>query len=170
VTHLPPEYPDALGRHLRAESFRRRALSSGVSSSRAKKGSSAGARSQNRSLAPADKLKREIQAVLTDELGSHRHRVGHGRYNGFAYPAAEAYFHLAGGYDAGFHPVHLRYRGKSHWWLLDPQDRVIDLTLAPREKSDFPYHRGLRRPFRYTPAGISRRAQTIVERVRAACG
>ena len=138
-----------------------------MSSSPAKKGSSAGARPSNR-LAPADKLKREIQAVLTDELRSDEHRIGHGRYDGFAYVAAEAYFHLAGGYDAGLHPMHLKYRGKSHWWLIDPEGRVIDLTLAPRETSSFPYHRGKSRPFRYTPAGISRRAQTIVERVRAA--
>ena len=48
-------------------------------------------------LAPAASLKREIQAALTDELASERHRTGHGRYDGFAYPAAEAYFHLAGG-------------------------------------------------------------------------
>ena len=137
-----------------------------MSSSPAKKGSSAGARPSNR-LAPADKLKREIQAVLTDELRSDEHRIGHGRYDGFAYVAAEAYFHLAGGYDAGLHPMHLKYRGKSHWWLIDPQGRVIDLTLAPRETSSFPYHRGKSRPFRYTPAGISRRALTIVERVRA---
>ena len=137
-----------------------------MSSSPAKKGSSAGARPSNR-LAPADKLKREIQAALTDELRSDEHRIGHGRYDGFAYVAAEAYFHLAGGYDAGLHPMHLKYRGKSHWWLIDPQGRVIDLTLAPRETSSFPYHRGKSRPFRYTPAGISRRALTIVERVRA---
>jgi hypothetical protein len=138
-----------------------------VSSSRTKKGPSAGARSSNRSLAPADKLKREIQAVLTDELRSDEHCIGQGRYDGFAYPAAEAYFHLAGGHDAGLHPMQLKHRGKSHWWLLDSDGRVIDLTLAPRETSSFPYHRGKRRPFRYTPAGISRRGQTIVERVRS---
>ena len=139
-----------------------------MSSSRAKKGPSAGAGSPNRSLAPADKLKREVQAALTDELRSDEHRVGHGRYDGFAYVAAEAYFHLAGGYDAGLHPMQLKRRGKSHWWLVDSDGRVIDLTLGPRETSSFPYHRGKRRPFRYTPAGISRRAQTIVERVEAA--
>ena len=141
-----------------------------MSSSRTKKGPSAGARSSNRSLAPADKLKREIQAVLTDELRSDDHLVGHGRYDGFAYPAAEAYLHLAGGYDAGLQPTHLKYRGKSHWWLVDSDGRVVDLTLAGRQSSDFPYHRGKRRSFRYTPAGLSRRAATIVERLRAKRG
>ena len=117
-------------------------------------------------LAPADSLKREIQAALTDELASDRHRTGRGRYDGFAYPAAEAYFHLAGGYTAGLQPMQLRRRGKSHWWLLDAEGRVIDLTLGPRETSTFPYHRGKRRPFRYTAAGLSRRARAIVDRVR----
>jgi hypothetical protein len=116
-------------------------------------------------LAPADSLKREIQAALTYELRSDQHRTGHGRYDGFAYPAAEAYFHLAGGYDAGLAPMQLKYRGKSHWWLLDADGRVIDLTLGPRETSEFPYQRGKRRPFRYTPAGLSRRARVIVDRV-----
>ena len=121
-------------------------------------------------LAPADKLKREVQAVLTDELAQDQYRSGFGRFDGFAYVAAEAYFHLAGGYDGGFQPMQLKYRGKSHWWLVDSESRVIDLTLAPRETSDFPYDRGKRRPFRHTPAGISRRAQMVVERVRAARG
>ena len=139
-----------------------------MSSSRTKKGSSAGARSSNRSLAPADKLRREIQAVLTDELAQDQYRTGHGRFDGFAYVAAEAYFHLGGGYEGGLQPMQLKHRGKSHWWLVDSDGRVIDLTLGPRETSSFPYHRGKRRPFRYTPAGLSRRAQTILERVKAA--
>jgi hypothetical protein len=139
-----------------------------VSPSRAKSRPSAGAGSPNRSLAPADKLKREIQAVLTEELAQDQYRSGFGKFDGFAYVAAEAYFHLAGGYDTGLHPMQLKYRGKSHWWLLDSSGRVIDLTLGPREASKFPYHRGHRRTFRYTPAGISRRAQTVAERVRAA--
>jgi hypothetical protein len=121
-------------------------------------------------LAPADSLKREIQAVLTDELRSDEHRLGQHRYDGFAYPAAEAYFHLSGGYPAGLQPMQVKHRGKSHWWLLDAEGRVIDLTLAARETTDFPYQRGSRRPFRFTPAGLSRRAQTIVERVRASRG
>ena len=121
-------------------------------------------------LAPADALKREIQAVLDPTDAEDRFRSGHGRYDGFAYAAAEAYLQLAGGYDAGLYPVQHKHRGKSHWWLVDDSGRVIDLTLAPRESSSFPYERGSRRPFRYTPAGISRRAQAIVDRVKAARG
>ncbi|HSD25324.1 MAG TPA: hypothetical protein VLB79_13470 [Solirubrobacterales bacterium] len=138
--------------------------------SKSRTGSSAGARSANRNLAPADELKREIQAVLTDELRSEEHRLGHGRYDGFAYPAAEAYFHLAGGHDANLHSMQLKHRGRSHWWLVDSKGAIIDLTVAPREFSEFPYDRGRRRPFRHTPAGLSRRARTIVERVRTARG
>jgi hypothetical protein len=119
-------------------------------------------------LAPADALKREVQAVLSPELIQTRCRTGHGSFDGYAYVAAEAYFHLAGGYDAGLQPMQLKHRGKSHWWLLDPSGRVIDLTLAPRETSKYPYQRGQRRTFRWTPAGISQRAQTIVERVKVA--
>ena len=130
-------------------------------------GAAAGANRSKPALGPADELKREIQAVLTDELRSDEHRLGHGRYDGFAYPAAEAYFHLAGGYAAGIHPMHLKYRGKSHWWLVDAEGRVIDLRLARREGSKFPYERGKRRSFRHTPAGASRRARTIIERVKA---
>ena len=106
--------------------------------------------------------------MLTEELAQDRYRSGFGRFDGFAYVGAEAYFHLAGGYDVGLQPMQLLYRGKSHWWLLDGKGRVIDLTLGSRETSKFPYHRGHRRIFRYTPAGISRRAETVVERVRAA--
>ena len=143
-------------------------LEAAVSPSRPSR-SSAGARRPNPKvvLAPADKLKREIQAALTGELGQEGYRSGFGRFDGFAYVAAEAYFHLAGGYDSGLHPMQRKRRGKSHWWLVDADGRVIDLTLGPRESSDFPYNRGQRRPFRYTPAGISRRAQAIVERVQA---
>ena len=78
-----------------------------MSPSRPKSRSSAGAGRSNSKvvLAPADKLKREVQAALTDEHAQDRYRSGFGRFDGFAYVAAEAYFHLAGGYAAGLRPV-----------------------------------------------------------------
>jgi hypothetical protein len=121
-------------------------------------------------LAPPDELKREIQAVLDRGSAEPRHRSGFGRFDGHAYAAAEAYFHLAGGADSGLQPMQLRYRGKSHWWLVDADGRVIDMVLGPRETSKFPYHRGAKRPFRYTPAGISKAGQAVVDRVLAARG
>jgi hypothetical protein len=125
-----------------------------------------GARQGGVRLAPADKLKRRIQASLTEDLLNEAQRTGHGRYDGFAYPAAEAYFHLGGGYAAGLQPMQLRHRGISHWWLLDKKGRVIDLTLGPGETSDFPYDRGRRRGFRFTPAGASQRARALIEHLR----
>ena len=121
-------------------------------------------------LAPADELKREVQAALSDELVDERYRGGGGRYDGCGYVAAEAYFHLAGGGSSGLQPMQLRYRGKSRWWLLDSGGQVIDLALGPRETSKFPYHRGRKRRFRWTSAGISRGAQAVVDRVKAARG
>ncbi len=119
-------------------------------------------------LAPADALKRRIQAAFGDGLADDRYRTGHGRFDGFGYIGAEAYFHLAGGAGSGLRPMQLTYRGKSRWWLLDSADRVIDLALAPREASTFPYHRGKPRRFRWTPVGISKAAQAVVDRVREA--
>jgi hypothetical protein len=119
-------------------------------------------------LAPADELKREIQAAFDPAAVKPRYRGGFGRYDGLAYIGAEAYFRLSGGADAGLRSMQLKYRGKSHWWLVDSDGRVIDFVLGAREKSTFPYHRGQRRPFRYTSAGISRAAQALVDRVRAA--
>ena len=75
-----------------------------MSPSSAKRQPSAGAGRSVVRLAPADKLKREVQAVLTDELAQEGYRSGFGRFDGFAYVAAEAYFHLAGGWDAGLQP------------------------------------------------------------------
>jgi hypothetical protein len=122
-------------------------------------------------LAPADPLKREIQAVLRADDGSlrnERYAGGPGRFDGYGYVAAEAYFHLAGGRDAGLRPMQLRHHSQRRWWLEDGQGRVIDLALGRGEKPDIPYERGTPRPFRGTKAGISRGAKAIVDAVLAA--
>ena len=122
-------------------------------------------------LAPADALKREIQKVLrADEgaLADARYAGGDGRFDGYGYVAAEAYFHLAGGREAGLRSMQHRHRGQSRWWLVDGQGRVIDLALARGDQASFPYERGVPRPFRGTKAGISRGAKAIVDAVLAA--
>src|SRR5689334_14023048 len=119
-------------------------------------------------LAPADKLKREVQSVLTDDLVVAKYRDGVGRFDGHSYCAAEAYWRLAGGKESGLQPMQCKYEGVSHWWLRDGKGRVIDLALGRGEKSTFPYEDGTPRGFRYTPKGMSNRAATIVQRVREA--
>ena len=121
-------------------------------------------------LAPADKLKREVQAALTDDLVVAKYKDGVGKFDGHSYVAAEAYWHLAGGKESGFQPMQARVDGVSHWWLRDLQGRVVDLTLGRGEKSGFPYEEGEARGFRYTPKGISNRAAVVVERVKAGRG
>jgi hypothetical protein len=153
----PSVNPIPLGAQSRlAERFSRCSLKGVAVSSR---------RTSKPKLAAADPLKREVQAVLDPTLADDRYRSGHGRYDGYGYVAAEAYFLLAGGDKAGLRPMQLTYRRKSHWWLLDSAGQVVDLALGPGESSDFPYHRGTPRRFRWTPAGISRAAETVVNRV-----
>jgi len=124
-------------------------------------------------LAPADALKREIQAVLRADdggLASERYAGGDGRFDGYGYVAAEAYWHLAGGRESDLRPMQHSRGGQSRWWLVDEQGRVIDLALGRGDKAEFPYERGAPRPFRGTKAGISNGARRIVEAVLAARG
>ena len=98
-------------------------------------------------LAPADALKREVQAALRADDGSlsnARYAGGPGRFDGYGYVAAEAYWHLAGGRESGLRSMQLLHRGTSRWWLEDAEGRVIDLALGRGEKPDFPYERGSR--------------------------
>lgn len=121
-------------------------------------------------LAPADPLKRAIQAVLREDDGSladDRYRGGGGTFDGYGYVAAEAYWHLAGGKESGLRSMQLARGGTSRWWLVDEKGRVIDLALGRGEKSSFPYENGLVRAFRGTEAGISRGAKEIVGRVKS---
>jgi len=116
-----------------------------------------------------DALTIEIHDVLTADLIQPRYRAGAGQFDGYCYCASEAYFHLAGGREAGLQPMQLEWRDTSHWWLVNRNGRVIDLTLGPGEGSGrFPYERGNRKAFRWTKDGPSKRARTIIERVRQA--
>jgi hypothetical protein len=122
-------------------------------------------------LAPLNRLSKEIQAVLSDGLIEPKYRSSTrdaARYDGHCYAASEAYFHLAGGVDARLKPMQCNARGASHWWLLDRKGRVIDLTVGPKDRDEYPYEHGTHRSFLSTPTGMSWRAGEIIERVQRA--
>jgi hypothetical protein len=48
---------------------------------------------------------------------------------GKCYVASEAIYHLAGGKEAGLKPVNLRHEGVSHWYLVGPNNEIIDVTV-----------------------------------------
>jgi hypothetical protein len=128
-------------------------------------------RQRTTTLAPRDRLIREIQHVL----GLIRPELPRGkrqpRYDGYCGSAAEAYLHLAGGRKAGLKVKH----DGSHWWLEDSQDRVIDLTLGPDDyrslsrnpRKLYPYDRGKGGMFRSGYERPSRRAKAIISLVEA---
>ncbi len=95
-------------------------------------------------LAPRNELMDEVQAALSDDLIKPAYRDSRRRhFDGHCYHAAEAYFHLAGGTTSG---LSFRRRrnddGTSHWWLVDEEDRVIDLSLGPNDKGTYEYEEG----------------------------
>jgi hypothetical protein len=104
-------------------------------------------------LASLDKLGREIQAVLELVRPVDRERdESHDRYDGYFGAASEAYLHLKGGHDSGLRVMsHDR-----HWWLVDEDGGVIDLTLGAADRREvkanpnksFPYERGRGAMFR----------------------
>ena len=49
---------------------------------------------------------------------------------GHCYVASECFYHLSGGKEAGFKPMHIKHEGVSHWWVQGPKGEVIDITAA----------------------------------------
>ena len=123
-----------------------------------------------------NELIEEIQAVLPqnptdDSLVLPGYRGGSG-LNGYCYAAAEAYFHLAGGRDAGLQPRQSGQGGLSHWWLAfkDDPSHVVDLTVERPEKARHNYKAGHNKGFMYESRGPSKRAQEIIRRVEKGRG
>ena len=81
---------------------------------------------------------------------------------GHCYVASEAAFHLLGGKAAGYKPCFIRHEEAPHWFLLDPNGQVIDLTAA-QFATPVPYDQG-------TPKGFltrepSKRAAILIQRI-----
>ena len=131
-----------------------------------------------------------IADCLSDDLLSRAWRNCAGSKNpveGHCAIASEAFYHLAGGKDAGFVPVVCGYNvdklgnmffggpvegitRETHWWVRGPKGNmrgagdIIDITASQYDKP-FPYHRGQNTGFMQPQRLPSRRAQILIERV-----
>src|SRR3954467_5419304 len=78
------------------------------------------------------------------------------------YVASEALYHLLGGGNSGYKPMHTRVNGLSHWWIKSPEGHNIDLT-ADQFNMPVDYDTGVGKGFlTLTP---SKRAQILMDRV-----
>jgi len=117
----------------------------------------------NRFAAEHHELAEAVRAALSDELRNPPWRGDANRFAGHCYVASEAFFHLAGGKAAGWKPMNLRHEDSPHWWLLDAEGRIVDLT-AEQFKTPVPYAAGVGKGF--LTREPSRRAQVIIDRVK----
>ena len=49
---------------------------------------------------------------------------------GNCYVASEALYHLLGGKDSGWKPMHMKVDGESHWFLKHENGTILDATNA----------------------------------------
>ena len=97
-----------------------------------------------------------VKENLTDDLRKDN--------RGHCYIASEAIYHLAGRKEAGMKPMNVRHEGEQHWFLLLPDDGIIDVT-AHQFKTSVPYH--LARGRGFLTKRPSKRAQELMDRVNA---
>ena len=112
---------------------------------------------------------RSVQAVLTPDLlraGTYTPTGRSELLEGHCYHAAEAVYHLAGGKAAGLTPVVGKLGGGTHWWLVQTDGSVVDPTAA--QLPDGYAYQGRRCGF--LTRQPSKRARTVIERVKTATG
>jgi hypothetical protein len=117
-----------------------------------------------------DQLGRLIVEQLTPDLLSPKIAESPAAKNnplyGHCYVASEALYHLAGAKGSGLRPCRLKMGdGQWHWWLVDRDQRVIDLTAG--QFAELPeYESGKRGAF--LSKRPSARARKLMGRVFAA--
>ena len=45
------------------------------------------------------------------------------------YEASETIYHLVGGKEAGYKPASIWHEGISHWYLVGPNNQIVDITV-----------------------------------------
>lgn len=109
-----------------------------------------------------DTLKDKITNALSDDLRKPAYQGNCNPLTGHCYVASEAYYHMAGGRDAGLKPMFIRHEGEPHWFIRDGEGQNIDLT-AGQFKTPVPYDQATGKGF--LTAGPSARAKTLMDRV-----
>ena len=100
-----------------------------------------------------DKLISEIQDVLTPDLlkGSWRHIGDKDPMHGQCYAATSALWHMLGTSSSGYTPYVLSPRnypelldpGETHWYLMNRDGHVLDVTAAQFNGYPIDYSRGI---------------------------
>jgi len=115
-----------------------------------------------------DSLVRVVQEALSLDLlrtlYQERQAAGAHPLTGHCYVASEALYHLLGGADAGWTPMHIQHEGESHWYLRGPDGTFLDPTEA-QFRNPVPHWHGKGKGFMTSQP--SRRAQVVIDRVNA---
>lgn len=107
-------------------------------------------------------LVKAVENALTDDLrrapwkGSANEKAGH------CYVACESLFHLSG---KTLKPYFVRHEGSPHWFLRTQDGKIIDPTFE-QFSTPVPYAKGIGKGF--LTKEPSKRAQTVIDRVRGA--
>jgi hypothetical protein len=107
-------------------------------------------------------LVKRIQNSLSDDLRHPKYRGNPNPHAGHCYVASEAYYHLAGGKDAGLKPMYVEHEGEPHWFVRDSGGKNIDLTSS-QFKTPVPYDKAVGKGFLTNQP--SARARTLMDRV-----
>jgi hypothetical protein len=93
-----------------------------------------------------------------------RHAEGCDAMTGHCFVATNAFWHATGGPAGKYQPKQVRVEGESHWFLVDDQGRIVDLT-ASQFSTPIPYERGrhfVMRARRGGDAQPTERAQAVL--------
>jgi hypothetical protein len=105
-----------------------------------------------------NKLIRQVQKHLTDDLRRKPYKGNPNPLAGHCYVASEVLFHLLG---AEWLPCFVKHEGAPHWFLRNRRTgKVLDAT-ASQFKTPVPYERGKGKGF--LTKKPSRRAQVILD-------
>lgn len=77
---------------------------------------------------------------------------------GNCYVTCEALYHLIGGKEAGWKPMHMKHEGLSHWFLKHVESEVIIDPTVSQFKSIPDYHKAKGKGFLTKNPSIAARA------------